>query len=196
MFDLPLGARLASITAFGYAVGCLNAGYYLVRLSRGADLRTLHTGNAGATNAGRVLGRRGFATVFLLDAGKGVLAALVGSWLAGYGGAVTGAMSAIAGHVWPAQLAFRGGLGIATAIGGFLVVEPFGTAAVIGLVLLLHALTRRWSASGLVGIMAAPLVLFALGRPPRALLGVLAAAALLLLIRVGDVRDALRPPTA
>ncbi|MBI2796159.1 MAG: glycerol-3-phosphate acyltransferase [Gemmatimonadetes bacterium] len=158
MFDLPLPARLATVAAFGYAVGCLNAGYYLVRWRTRGDLRDLHSGNAGATNAGRVLGRAGFAAVLLLDAAKGALAAAIGSWLAGTWGGTVGALASIVGHIWPAQLSFRGGKGIATALGAFLVVEPFTVLACSGIALTLFAITRRWSASGLAGVALAPLV--------------------------------------
>ena len=58
MFDLPLPIRLGAVGTFGYALGCLNAAYYIVRLHLGADIRDHHSGNAGATNAGRVMGRR------------------------------------------------------------------------------------------------------------------------------------------
>lgn len=196
MFDLPLPARLVTVTAFGYAVGCLNAGYYLVRARRGLDLRAQHSGNAGATNAGRLLGRRGFALVLTLDAAKGVLAALIGFWLATYAGAATGALSAIAGHIWPAQLAFKGGKGIATAVGGFLLVEPAATACAVVLALGLLAVTRRWSAAGLAAVVLAPAIVVLLGRPWLAALPMAIAAAAVLLAHRDDLRAMVRPATS
>ncbi len=196
MFGLPLPARLATITAFGYAVGCLNAGYYLVRARRGVDLRDLHSGNAGATNAGRLLGRPGFALVLALDAAKGALAALVGFWLADYLGAATGAIAAIAGHIWPAQLGFRGGKGIAPAVGGFLLLEPAATAIAVALSMALYALTRRWSAGGLAAVVAAPLLVVLLGRPWVAALPMAVAAGVVLLAHRDDLRDLWRPATS
>lgn len=196
MFDLPLPARVASVVAFGYAAGCLNAGYYLVRAAHGADLRSLHSGNAGATNAGRVLGRRGFVAVLALDAAKGALAATVGAWLVGYAGMVTGAVSAIAGHVWPAQLGFRGGIGVATLTGAFLVVEPSATLLTLGVAGLLYGATRAWTPSGLVAMAAGPVVALALGRPPRALVGLGLAVGLVLLAHREDVRQLVRRLTA
>lgn len=168
MFDLPLPVRLATVTTFGYAVGCLNAGYYLVRALAGADLREVHSRNAGATNAGRVLGRGGFAVVLVLDAAKGLLATVIGLWLADYAGGACGALAAIAGHIWPAQLRFRGGKGIATAIGAFAVLEPWTTGLSLGCALALFAITKRWSASGLMAVLLAPAFVIVLGRPWRA----------------------------
>ena len=187
MFDLPLPARVATIAAFGYAAGCLNAGYYLVRARRRTDLRNLHSGNAGATNAGRVLGRRAFALVLMLDAAKGALAAAVGQWLAGPPGGAVGALTAISGHIWPIQLAFRGGRGIATAIGAFLLIEPLATLASGGLALALFAATRRWSASGLAAVLAAPVIAWLLGRPAGMIGAIGLAAATVLFAHRDDV---------
>ena len=191
VFDLPLPARLATVAAFGYAVGCLNAGYYLVRWRNRGDLRDLHSGNAGATNAGRVLGRSGFAAVLLLDAAKGALAAGIGGWLAGTWGGAIGALASIVGHIWPAQLSFRGGKGIATAIGAFLVVEPFTVLACTATALTLFAITRRWSASGLAGVALAPLVGW-LFRRDIAVLVALALAMVIVLVAHRDDLAALR----
>jgi glycerol-3-phosphate acyltransferase PlsY len=196
MFDLPLPVRLGTITLFGYAVGCLNAGYYLVRTRHGADLRTMHSGNAGATNAGRVMGRRGFALVLALDAAKGALAAGIGWSLAGYTGAATGALSAIAGHIWPAQLQFRGGKGVATALGAFAVLEPTTLALTTALALGSFALTRRWSASGLAAICSSPLIGYLVGRPVVAVLPIGLAAAVILLAHRTDIHEVLTPTPA
>ena len=124
MFDWPLRERLVTMAAFGYCLGCVNCGYYLVRLRRGVDLRAVHSGNAGATNAGRVLGRRAFVAVLALDTAKGASAALVGLWVADYAGAATAALACIAGHIWPVFAGFRGGRGVATAFGGGRTTQP------------------------------------------------------------------------
>ena len=180
MFDWPLRERLVTMATFGYCLGCVNCGYYLVRLRRRVDLRAVHSGNAGATNAGRVLGRRAFVAVLALDTAKGASAALVGLWVADYAGAATAALACIAGHIWPAQLSFRGGKGIAAALGGLFVLEPAVTASAAGLALLLHAITRRWSASGLVAVGVAPLLTWPLGRPLAAAIPIAIAAAAVL----------------
>lgn len=187
MFDWPLPARLVSVSAFGYAVGCLNAGYYLVRARHRTDLRDLHSGNAGATNAGRVLGRRGFVGVLCLDAAKGACAASIGVWLAGDLGGAVGALSAIVGHIWPVQLHFRGGKGIATACGAFLVLEPVTLMSVVAVALTLLALTRRWSASGLIAVALSPLVALVLRRPNMSMATIVLAVAIVLAAHRDDL---------
>lgn len=196
MFSLPLPARLVTVAVFGYAVGCLNAGYYLVRARRGVDLRDQHSGNAGATNAGRVLGGSGFALVLALDAVKGAAAALIGLWLAGDVGAAIGALAAIIGHIWPAQLGWRGGKGIAPAVGGFLLVEPRAIVLAVLLAFVLFALTRRWSAGGLAAVASAPVIVLLLGRPWMAALPLAVAAGVVLLAHRDDLRARGRSATA
>ena len=119
------------LVLFAYALGCLNAGYYLLRWRDGRDIRQLGSGNAGARNAGRVLGRGGFALVFALDAAKGLLAVLAARWLS-HDAAALCALAAVLGHAYPIQLGWRGGKGVATAIGALagLDLPVLGVAAV------------------------------------------------------------------
>ena len=107
--------------ALAYGLGCLCAGYYIVRWRTGTDVRRIGSSSAGARNAGRVLGRWGFALVLTLDALKGV-AAVWAACAIGLGGA---AVAVVAGHVLPVQLGFRGGKGIAPSIGALLVYDAW-----------------------------------------------------------------------
>ena len=104
-----------------YAAGCVSSGYYWVRFRLGTDIRDRHSGSTGARNVQRVLGRTGFILVFAADALKG--AGVI--WIA----RATGFHPAwipvlvpcvVAGHIWPAQLGFRGGKGLVTALGAFI----------------------------------------------------------------------------
>lgn len=97
-----------------YAIGCFVTAWYLVRWRTGGDLRTLHSGNTGARNAGRVLGRGAFAATAVLDGLRGMFA----MWLAAKFGLhdwslVLAGAAVLAGHLWPVQLGFRGGKGVA-----------------------------------------------------------------------------------
>lgn len=108
-----------------YFLGCLNTGYYLVRILHRKDLREHYSGSAGARNASRILGRWGFAVVIAGDAGKGALAMACGYALIG-SGPYSALMPwlipcAVAGSIWPVQLGFKGGKGLSTAAGTFLV---------------------------------------------------------------------------
>ncbi len=119
---MAIGYLPALISALcAYAAGCLSPGYYLVRWRLGGDIRERHSGSTGARNAGRVLGRGGFAAVFAFDALKGAGAI----WLArrlGLDPALVPALAPciVAGHIWPAQLGFRGGKGLVTALGAMI----------------------------------------------------------------------------
>jgi glycerol-3-phosphate acyltransferase PlsY len=124
-----------ALVVLAYALGCLNAGYYLLRWRDGRDLRVLGSGNAGARNAGRVLGAGGFVLVFALDATKGLLAVLAARWWAPEAAALC-AVAATLGHVYPVQLQWRGGKGVATAVGalgGLDLLVPTVAAAVFAL---------------------------------------------------------------
>lgn len=158
----PPAAQAVALGVSGYAIGCLSAAYYVVRARQGADIRELHSGNAGATNAGRVLGPGGFAAVFALDCGKGVAAV----WLARLVDAPLEvrafvALAVVAGHIWPAQLKFRGGKGIATAMGAVPAAMPWLSLHLLLVALAALLVTRRTHWAGLAAI--AVLVPFAQG---------------------------------
>ena len=156
---MPHGLHLAVLALGCYLLGCLVGAYYLVRWRTGRDLRSLGSGNAGARNAGRVLGRAAFAASLIVDAGKGALATWLGMQMDPQPLSTIIAMTAvIVGHIWPAQLRFRGGKGAATALGIMLVFDPMATAMLLagGIVVLL--VTRRFTISGLAAIVATPFV--------------------------------------
>jgi glycerol-3-phosphate acyltransferase PlsY len=164
---VPLLWTLAS-----YMLGCLNGAYYLHRLRTGRDIRTEGSGNAGARNAGRVMGRRGFAAVFLIDAGKGAVAVLAARALGlGDAGVMAAAVAVVAGHNYPVQLGFRGGRGIAAAFGAILAADL--TVALISLAVaaIILLLLRRPTVSGALGMIASPLVAIVLQRTGAAILG-------------------------
>jgi glycerol-3-phosphate acyltransferase PlsY len=144
-----VGVRRADLVAreetglAGYAIGCACSGYYLVRLVSGEDIRRVGSGTAGATNVGRRLGPIGFAATFLLDCVKGVA---VGWGTAHYGlGAAetsTAILAVVSGHVWPVQLGFRGGKGIATSLGAFAAYDARIVVVIAGLFALWFILSR------------------------------------------------------
>lgn len=155
-----------------YALGCASGAYYLVRLRTGRDLRTLGSGNAGARNAGRVLGSGGFAAALAIDAGKGALV----TWGAHALGmsdtvAVACAVAVIAGHVWPAQLGFRGGKGAATALGVLLAYDTLLAVILVAVGLMVLAATRRLEVAGFAALLLAPIVGGALGHGMGAVIG-------------------------
>jgi glycerol-3-phosphate acyltransferase PlsY len=172
--------------ALAYALGCANAAYYVVRWRDGRDIRTLGSGTAGARNAGRVLGRWAFALVFLLDAAKGGLVVLGARWWVPEAAPLC-AMAAVIGHVWPAQLGWRGGKGVATAIGVLAALDVAVLAAVVVVFALLRPLVRCTTPAGIVAFWCATVVAFSL-RPLAPALVTLTIAALLTFTHRNDLR--------
>src|SRR6266850_5250974 len=122
---LVTGKELTLILAC-YCLGCFTAGYYWVRWRTGHDIRQQGSGSAGARNVGRTLGPSGFIVTFLLDVGKGALAASLALHFGLSPSAVVAALVAVVvGHNWPMQLRFHGGKGIAVSLGALLAYDPF-----------------------------------------------------------------------
>lgn len=115
----------ATVCSLGaYLLGCFATGYYLVRAITGKDVREIASGSVGARNVGRVLGRTGFFLTVIGDFGKGVLAVWAADRFTNDSLLPPLAMlCVVAGHVWPVQLRFHGGKGVATSLGALLVYD-------------------------------------------------------------------------
>ena len=165
--------------ALGYALGSIPFGLILTSLSGAGDLRTIGSGNIGATNVLRT-GRKGIAAAtLLLDLLKALAAVLLArQFWPGHEGLA--ALGAILGHCFPVWLRFKGGKGVASMMGASLALAwPIGLAyAATWLVML--AVTRISSLSGLTAAIVAPLVAWWLGHADYA--AVLAAIAMLVLV--------------
>ena len=156
---MPQSLHLPAVALASYALGCIVGAYYLVRWRTGHDLRSLGSGNAGARNAGRVMGRAAFAGALLIDAGKGAIATGLGLQLEPQPLATVLAMVfVVVGHVWPIQLRFRGGKGAATALGIMVVFDPAATAMLLVAMALILLITRQFTISGLIAIASTPFV--------------------------------------
>ena len=149
---------LASLVA-GYLIGSISFGLIAMRLGGAGDIRTVGSGNIGATNVLRT-GRRDLALLTLVgDAGKGVVAVFVGGWLFGATGAALAGGAAFLGHIFPVWLKFRGGKGLATAAGVvFAIAWPVGLVAGVVWVTV-AALFRFSSLASLVAAVCAPVIL-------------------------------------
>ncbi|HOV69492.1 MAG TPA: glycerol-3-phosphate 1-O-acyltransferase PlsY [Clostridia bacterium] len=119
-----------------YALGCFSSAYFIGYLKH-IDIREHGSGNAGSTNAMRVFGPGAGITVMVLDILKGLLATLIGYYIMKIGvdagraaefsryGLYLGGLGSVIGHIWPVNLGFRGGKGVATTFGAFLILEPW-----------------------------------------------------------------------
>jgi glycerol-3-phosphate acyltransferase PlsY len=143
--------------AIGYVLGSLSFATLLVRVATGRDIRTEGSGNAGATNVLRAHGKGLAVAVAALDIGKGALAV----WLASFVtpdprcAAAAGA-AAVVGHVFPVFYGFRGGKGVATAVGAFLVLATLPTLVCIGVFVAIVAATRYVSLGSVVSVSLLP----------------------------------------
>jgi glycerol-3-phosphate acyltransferase PlsY len=149
---------LPGVALFGYLLGSIPFGLLLTRLAGLGDIRTIGSGNIGATNVLRT-GRKGLAAATLiLDGLKGTLAVLIG-WRWGMHTALAAGLGAFLGHCFPVWLKFRGGKGVATYL-GILLGLNWPTMIVAALTWIGVALiTRRSSASALLSSLIAPLLL-------------------------------------
>lgn len=162
------------ILVAAYLVGAIPFAWILARL-HGVNLRTIGSGNIGATNLGRALGRPWGIFCFLLDACKGVLPMVLMRWLVhpAYlreGGRETTFLwlwlaaggLAILGHVFPVYLHFRGGKGVSTSFGVALGLWPYYTPAALVSILIWVLVLKRWryiSLASIIGASAFPVVL-------------------------------------
>ncbi|MDR3514575.1 MAG: glycerol-3-phosphate 1-O-acyltransferase PlsY [Azospirillaceae bacterium] len=163
IFGLPLPVLLASLVG-GYLLGSVPFGLVLSYLAGYGDIRRIGSGNIGATNVLRTGNKPLAAATLVLDSGKGALASLLAGWITGYADlAMLAGAGAMLGHMFPVWLRFRGGKGVATAIGVLLVTRwPVGIAACV-LWLATAALVRISSLSALVAIAAAIPLAFIFG---------------------------------
>lgn len=143
-----------------YLLGCFTTGYYLVRLLSGQDIRALASGNVGSRNVGRLLGARGFILTFIGDAGKGLLAVYLAQRMGGGQIMASAALLAVtAGHIWPLQLRFRGGKGLATYAGGMLILYPLLLLLGLTLCALLYPLLRHTTMTVMAALACTPILL-------------------------------------
>lgn len=164
----PLLTALLVVAA--YLAGSIPFGLIIARL-RGVDVRAVGSGNIGATNVTRAVGKKLGALVLSLDAAKGALPVLGALMLVRAGLAqplsVTACgLAAVAGHCFPVWLRFRGGKGVATALGVFLVLDPIATAGAVVVFVLTFAATRVASIGSLVASVAFVVAFQLRGRTP------------------------------
>jgi glycerol-3-phosphate acyltransferase PlsY len=146
------------IPVLSYLIGSFSSAYVVGRVFKKIDIRNHGSGNAGATNALRIMGRKLGVMTFFMDFAKGIIAVLVGLELGGYNGGILAALFAVLGHNWPIFFKFKGGKGIATTIAAMAMLQfPITLISVI-VGVLTAAISRYVSLGSLVFLT----VLFAL----------------------------------
>lgn len=160
MIDWSLAPQYAAALVFGYLCGSIPFGVIITRLARAPDVRSVGSGNIGATNVLRT-GRKSLAAVTLLgDMLKGTLPVLLSGAVSGRDAALAAAVGAFLGHLFPVWLRFKGGKGVATYI-GLLFGLAWPAALLFCLIwLAVAALTRYSSLAALISSLAAPAFLW------------------------------------
>ena len=181
------------VIVVAYLLGSIPVGYLLVRIFLRQDVRSVGSGNIGATNVLRSGGKGLGAAIFLLDMLKGCSAV----YIAGILGVLLapdaqlrnmqalGALCAVLGHVFPVWLRFKGGKGVSTGFGVFLVAAPTAALAAITVFVLLVLLTRYVSLASILGAASFPVFAYFLvrGDRPPFFIAVHFAVALLIIVK-------------
>ena len=172
----------------GYLLGSIPFGLIITRAAGGPDVRTIGSGNIGATNVLRT-GRKGLAAATLLcDALKGTAAVLIASYYWGHDAALAAGLGAFLGHLFPVWLKFKGGKGVATYIGVLIGLFWPGALLFCGIWLAAAWAFRYSSLSALIASALTPLVLLLLGQPGPAVLFLILTALLWIMHRANISR--------
>lgn len=164
---------LTTIILLSYLIGSIPTSIIISKAVRGIDIREHGSGNAGGTNVMRVLGWKHGMLVILLDALKGVLAVVIVARLH-YGTMpfenatpfddftlvqIIAGLSAVVGHIWTVFAGFKGGKGIATALGMLLMIVTIDMLIAIGVFILVVSISKYISLGSILGAIAVPLAL-------------------------------------
>ncbi|MFN3509459.1 MAG: glycerol-3-phosphate 1-O-acyltransferase PlsY [Allorhizobium sp.] len=161
--------NLAIVLLFGYLLGSIPFGLVLTKMAGLGDLRSIGSGNIGATNVLRTGNKKLAAATLLLDALKATAAALIAHAVFGHNAALFGGFAAFIGHLFPVWLGFKGGKGVATYIGTLLGVAPLMVLVFAVVWLSVAFITRYSSLSALVATLVIPVALWILGVEEAAL---------------------------
>ena len=146
-----------AIPIFAYLLGSIPFGYLIVRRKIGADIRQTGSGGTGATNVSRRAGKAAGVLTLLLDAAKGCVAVVIAKAVSGDDWVIAiAAVAALVGHIFPVWLGFRGGKGVATGVGIFLVLAPIAVLCAGVVFVAIVALTRYVSLGSITAAVLIP----------------------------------------
>lgn len=175
--------QLLVSAAAGYFLGSIPFGYLLVRAFRGADVRTTGSGNIGATNVARTSPLLGILTL-VLDVLKGMAAVGIALALCPNNRTVAfvAALAAVSGHIFPVWLRFRGGKGVATGLGSFVLLTPKAVLLAMAVFVVMLTAFRFVSLASVAAAASLPLLTLALreGHPIQIVLASIASALIIL----------------
>lgn len=147
--------KLVIAFLIAYFIGNISPSTIMAR-ARGIDIKKAGSGNAGTTNALRVMGKKAAVITLVIDILKGVAAVLIGQMLAGPMGAYGCALFVMLGHIWPMLFKFKGGKGIATSFGALLAINPPLALIELGIVAVITLVSKRMSVGSIGGLICLP----------------------------------------
>ena len=178
------------VIGISYLLGCISAGYYLVRLRTGKDIRQSGTGSTGARNVSRTLGKSGYAITLTVDILKAAIAVALAQILNVEQWAVMLAVLAVvAGHIWPVQLGFRAGKGVAVLMGALLVFDYRLLAVLLLVCALSYFTTRKYIVSGILAVVSLPVAAVIMKYPKPDMLGVVLLTMIILCAHRTNIRE-------
>jgi glycerol-3-phosphate acyltransferase PlsY len=191
---IPFELLIAITTVLAYLIGGLPFGYWFVRFSSGKDIRSMGSGNIGATNVHRTAGGKAGAVVLLLDILKGFLAVWLTATISGGNPLALGlsAGAVMLGHCYPAFLRLKGGKAVACFVGAFAYLTPLALVIVILIFVAVVFLSKYVSLGSITGAVAFPFLVRVTGQAPEPILIASIFAALLVLYRHKGNIDRLR----
>ena len=151
-----------------YLLGAVPFGYLIYHSRTGKDIRGEGSGNIGATNVARLAGKTAGVVTLALDTGKGYAAVWLAAWVTGRhpGWMSAAAVAVLVGHMFSVFLRFRGGKGVAAALGAFLALAPWAVAVTLGAFLVLVAIWRYVSLGSMVSAALFPAAAWWIYHPP------------------------------
>ncbi|UOE53271.1 glycerol-3-phosphate acyltransferase [Bacillus sp. CMF12] len=152
------------VMIFSYVLGSVTGAYYVVKYIAKEDIRKKGSGNVGATNAGRAIGKKGFLLTIAIDAGKAWAALYVtGLMFEGDGLLILSAVFVLIGHLFPIQLGFHGGKGVVVYLASALFLEPM-TIAIMAITMgIAYAVLRKYTRSGFIAMASIPITAWVIG---------------------------------
>ena len=173
--------------ALAYLLGTLPSAH-IVSSRKGLDPTKSGSGNPGATNVLRTIGKRAGVLVLLADAGKGAAAASIGLLIDGHFLGSACWVSAVVGHIFPATRRLRGGKGVATGAGGCLILFPLVAIYCTTAFLLLAKCTKRVSIASILTAIAMPLAVALVGSPRNEVIVAVSVSAMILIRHQGNLK--------
>ncbi|HYV83785.1 MAG TPA: glycerol-3-phosphate 1-O-acyltransferase PlsY [Pyrinomonadaceae bacterium] len=177
------------IPIVAYLLGSIPFGYLIVRGKSGADIRETGSGGTGATNVSRRAGKAAGILTLLLDAAKGCVAVLIAKAFGGDDWVIAAAaIAALVGHIFPVWLGFRGGKGVATGVGIFVVLAPVALLCAGVVFVAIVLLTRYVSLGSITAAVLIPVLVWVQSDSRTLLVAAIVGAALIVFAHRGNIQ--------